>query len=275
MKKDLRFAIAVLFVCVFACGSPAAFAGVSGEADLNGMAGTTEERAIEIEEITVSNSSEFYGALASGRTVIMTPGQFSHNLPKPEALPGFGKWLFLDFSEKGYRLKVKGLKNLTIRGTATPDGMGTFTDMICYPDGDCVIYFEDCENLSVEYVAAGRPTGSEFAGGVFSFENCSGVTLKNLALYGGVSALKIDGTSGVSIKNSMIFSCVGTLADISHGTGVTFENCLFTGNIVEKLFVVDGASKDISVKNSNFKNNTIINETKGGENVNFDGCTFE
>jgi hypothetical protein len=231
------------------------------------------------EEITVrtGDSDSFFGALASGRTVVLPPGQYGHRLVHPERFAGYEKSFFIELSNRGYgyRFRIKGLKNLTIRGTATPDGNATLTDLICFPDGEFVLYFEDCENLSVEYVAAGRPTGAEKDGGVFAFENCKGVQLKHVELYGGVSAVKLNGASGVTMEDSKVFSCVGTIADITGGTDILFQNCAFTGNSGGRLFTVDAASRNVTARDSRFENNVFTVARTDGGNVAFENCEFD
>jgi hypothetical protein len=261
--------------------------------------------AYAADEIKVSTTLEFYEALGSDRTLVLGPGQY--NLTKLQSVPykhfdksgSGGGELNWDQVFDGYELRVKGVKNLTIRGTPTKEG-GTMTDLIVDPRYAFVIHFEDCEGIQIESVVAGHSEGGECEGGVYRFTNCSGVSLHKAEMYGcGTEGLKLDKSRGVSATESSIFSCTydimtvsGSenvvfencnfngnrefdLVNVERSDGLTFENCTFTNNFGEKMFSVDAGSKNVSVRNSSFEGNSMEEPIANSRNVAFMNCVFK
>ncbi|MDR1873900.1 MAG: right-handed parallel beta-helix repeat-containing protein [Synergistaceae bacterium] len=261
------------------------------------------ETSVHLQKI--SSTLEFYEALGSDRTLVFEPGQYNlTNLDIPskyfdKSRDGSDAKLFWDEVFDGYELRIKGMKNLTLRGTPTPEG-GTTTDLIVNPRYAFVIHFEDCENIRIESIVAGHSEDGECQGGVYRFTNCTGVTLDRAEMYGsGTEGLKLDNARDVSVTFSTIFDCTYDIMTVEGGgniafenckftgnrefdlvnvagvNGLTFDNCVFSGNRGGKMFVTDAGSKNVLVRNSRFEGNSMEEPIANARNVAFTNCEFD
>jgi hypothetical protein len=253
--------------------------------------------------ITVATADEFLAALGSDRTIILGPGVFNLSDLKSDLsdysgeLDGGGELIWDDVFD-GAELRLVGVKNLTIRGTAEPEGPAE-TELQVDPRYSFVAVFENCENIQIEVLIAGHSEGGECEGGVFRFVGCEGVTLDYAAMYGcGTEGLNLENTRRVSVTDSRIYDCsyyimtVSRCKDVSfkncafdgngefdlinvaRSDGLSFEDCWFSDNRGERMFNVDNNSKNVTVKKTLFEGNEMGEPIVNGRNVSFTNCQF-
>ena len=206
-------------------------------------------------EFSASTDDEFFDAIGSDRIVTLGTGQFAIGTRWPEGT-------------------FEGLNNFTLRGTPTGGG-GTMTDLTAYRARDPIIEFKNCQNLTIEYVVAGHMAGAEPGGAAFVFENCRNVVLKNVEMYQSDGALRLAGVTDFDAESCVVFDCEGTLVSVTGSKGVTFKNCVFSGNREDAIVGLDAASGVVIFTGTQFKGNKSGEPELNAGNVTYDGCSFE
>jgi len=251
--------------------------------------------AVAINTIKVSNAYDFLEALGSNRVIEMESGEYNLSEWDPYLVGGSTVILAegVSWSEKydGGELTLKGIKNLTIRGS----GEGRGSEIVVEPRYSFVMKFIECSDIVMEAFEAGHSKGGYCDGGVFGFENSSRITISYLGMYGcGTVGLELSNVSDMNVVNSRIFECTYHIMTVNGGKNITFRNCSFYDNQEFTLISVNGTG-NMSFTNCKFNNNrgemfavrkttvTVSNSTFSGNsdpnirhsnNVTFTDCAF-
>jgi hypothetical protein len=211
-------------------------------------------------EILVRSAEEFVAALGPDRTIILYGRLAGSEFDLTEAYltgatPGDGaRWVKVG---SGAELVLEGVENLTIRGDESGAGVSLVVGAR-RPESPCVLTFDGCENIRLEGFMAGHKSGWT-GGGVFSFGNCSGVTIERCDIHSADSGLNFIDVKDAAVSDSSISRCTVSNVVIRDSQEITFANCTF--------MPVRWESYEEDHLNSNF----FVGGSRG---VLFDKCTF-
>ena len=269
-----------------ALGKPVEWDGVSSSIYIG------ESIPQAITEITVSTAEELVAALGSNRRILLKEGVY--NLTKVS--PGYINNTGVSYREiyDGPELTLAGIHNLTIQGIGDKQ-----SEIIIEPRYAFVMHFRGCTNISIANIKAGHTDSGYCAGGVFEFENSSGIKIDNTLMYGcGTYGLSIQSVIDMKVTKSSIYECtygimrVLNSADISfkdcifrdntgfdmvgvgNTIGFTIDSCEFRGNISDTSYIsypmfLISQSENVVVKNTKFVNN-IADKLIDNDNIKFD-----
>ncbi|MBP5775291.1 MAG: right-handed parallel beta-helix repeat-containing protein [Clostridiales bacterium] len=174
-------------------------------------------------EITVKTVDEFLEAIGPDRTIILDGTNF-----KLTTATYYGKsetdyynWCS---TPDGPQLMIYRAKNLTIKAKNPDPAATVFEAVPRYAD---VLSFVSCDNLTVSGFTAGHTKGDgECGGGVLSFENCTGVKVEKMRLYGcGVNGVETNSCYDINIVNTEIYECSSEAGWFTQTNGIHFVDC--------------------------------------------------
>ena len=247
--------------------------------------------------IAVTSIDELIDAVAPGVTLLIPE---SGLLVTPEDFTfrdSGNDYVRLDWAVYNYTVVIQNVDGLTIRGQGPRPAPLTGSASDYY-----VLYFENCTNLTIENVSAGHLAESNCEGGVFHLDDCRGVTLRSVEMYGcGTEGLYLEDVVGLTVADSVIYDCSArlmtvedcrdltftntvfrdsgfyTLVDVNNSNQILFDGCQFNDNRSEEfysVFTVGGRSSGIAVRNCQFTGNTP-SRLSDSEAVTFRDCEFQ
>lgn len=305
MKKWISLLLCLtLLLSLTACGT-----GDSGETTVIATAvpaqtePTQAESAPEDGVYTVSTPDEFIDAIGSDRTIHVSGGTLDLSTARSYGKDTGNDKCAWEEEFDGYQLVIHDVKNLTITG----DGK-VATEIATQPRYAQVLYLRSCENVALSGFTAGHtPEAGSCVGGVVYLEGCTGVSIRDVGLYGcGVIGVHTQNCRDVTVANSDIYECSYQGVNFQDSTGIRVANCRFydlgkkedwgadavflLGNCSDVRVSdceiydnrVDSFISSTSVDQVVFRNNTFRdNELQGcalktfGNFVTLDGNTFE
>jgi hypothetical protein len=174
--------------------------------------------------IIVTTSDEFVDAIGPDRTIQLKGNVFNLTDISTE-LPG----VYFRFEDEydGRELVISGVNNLTITGIGNKP-----VKMVTNPVYGDVIFFENCNNISIENIEAGHePEKGGCTGGVFNFYNCTNIRLKKSILYGsGMEGITAELVNGLTAEYITIKGCSYSIMTLLDSKNMEFKNCIFTDN---------------------------------------------
>ena len=225
------------------------------------LQGKTPDITPKIKTLNISDEKDFLEALSSDTVIILKARQYqlskwdttSDNAMQfdESKLPKLQSGVSWQYGE----LKLKGIKNLTIRG----ENKEQKSELIVDPRDVFVMSFEACENVIIENISAGHSEGGFCDGGVFSFENSAGISINNTSMYGcGTEGLRISNTKDMTVTDSEIYECTYHIMTIRDSDNIAFQNCSFHHNKEYDLINVMG-SLGVSFSSCRIANNNGTN----------------
>ena len=209
------------------------------------------------QKITVNNVDEFFNALGSDRTIVLSSGEFDLSKAK-----GYGKtagqcYSWYDVFD-GYELQIKGVHNLQIMGQGQSK-----TRIVNQPRHANVLYFSDCKNIEIINLTAGHTAApGACEGGVLKFIDSQNLVIDNCTLYGcGTYGVEAYNCQRLLVNRTNIKECTYGALTISRCNNVRFNNgAVFDcgrKNVEYCCFVLFefNNSENCSVVNSNICNN--------------------
>ena len=206
--------LAVLFVAVCLLTNPAGKEGALAA----GETAPSEESDV----VAVTNIDELLAAIAPDTVIQLEAGTYNLTGASDYGINTGSGYYVWNESEDGYELELLGVENLTIRGS------GKYVTVLeTDPRFANVLRLRDCSNVTLEDFNAGhtKATG-ECSGGVVNLQNCSGVTMNRMGLYGcGIIGLQADQCREVALTDSDIYQCSVSAMAIQQCTDVSVSRC--------------------------------------------------
>ena len=253
--------------------------------------------------VVVTTLEEFTNALKPGATLIIPESGITF-FPD-ETWGSSNEYMEWDYIDYDLNPLIRNLSGLTLRGT--PNALGK---LLSTSETAFVLCFENCDNITIENISAGHEVPGHCSGGVFYFDGCKDITILGSELFGcGTEGLYLEDVNGFTMSDSVIYECTYSLSTIVDSRNVTFQNtvfrdtgsfghmfnisesqrvqfddCKFTDNFVQNnvefaaeqhysFFSMDEDSRDIEVKNSEFRGNHVPCLTDSYMLM-FDNCQF-
>ena len=183
-----------------------------------------EQKPVEASDdgmIHVSTVDELLASIAPGATIYLEDGVYS----LAEAT-GYGTYAGDTYywmpCYDGPGLVISGVRDLTI--TAGGPHRVTVTAEPRYAN---VLSFENCSGLTLKNITAGhtQEPGS-CSGGVLNFQSCSSSTVQDCSLYGcGILGVSGYSCSDLTVRYTEIHDCSDGAFDFTSCSGVTIERC--------------------------------------------------
>ncbi|MBW9158840.1 right-handed parallel beta-helix repeat-containing protein [Clostridium tagluense] len=253
------------------------------------------EKEIKNEVIEVSNAKELLENIGSNKTIKLKAGEYDLLAVKDLN----NKHIKFEKVFDGQQLVVSDISNLTIEGLKDAQ-----VKLLVNPRYANVLTFKNSNNINISNIIAGHyPDKGSCTGGVFFFDNCKNVDIKNSVLFGcGTEGINLNKVENFNFENSTIKECsydLMTLLDsknivfkdsnfydtvefnlinVSNTKGVIFDKCNIynnkaTGEFFPYLFNVDENS-NVLVKNCIIKDNKVKSLVSNKEAVIFENVEF-
>ena len=243
MKRNRCFVLLpVLALALLAgCGTETAQA----PAETSEVPGQTEPAAPEVieegvrgqEVITVTTAEELLEAIRPGAEIVIEPGCYDLS-PFVEQAMADGRQ-FRQAGEEYVRLRecfdgteivVCNADDLIIRGGSESPGD---TELVIEPRYATVFSFENCSDLTLFGLTMGHTEQGSCEGSVLRFSGCTGVELDKMDLYGcgvyGIEAL--DGSGDIHVRESEIRDCeYGPFSFEDTAGQLDFTDCALYGS---------------------------------------------
>ena len=203
----------------------------------------------EIVEITVSTAEELVSALGSNRRILLQEGVY--NLTDVD--PGYINNSSIQYAEiyDGPELHFNRVNNLTIQGVGEKQ-----SEIIIEPRYAFVMSFENCSNINISNIKAGHTDDGYCSGGVFSFENSSGIRIDDTLMYGcGSIGLALMRVTDMEVINSSIYECTYGIMNIAYSSDILFKDCIFRDNTGFEMVNV-GYTSGLTIDSCSFLRNT-------------------
>ena len=178
----------------------------------------------EIVEVTVSTAEELVAALGSNKKILLEEGVYNLTTVNPSYINNPS----VSYAESydGPELVLKGVHNLTIQGIGD-----THSEIIIQPRYAWVMSFQNSSNISIINIKAGHTQDGYCSGGVFSFENSSGIRIEDTLMYGcGTIGLNLMRVSDMRVINSSIYECTYGIMNVNYSSDIIFTDCIFRDN---------------------------------------------
>jgi len=250
----------------------------------------------EITEVTVSTAEELIAALGSNKRIFLEEGTYNLTAVSPSYINNPS--VYFQEIYDGPELQLDGIHNLTIQGIGNSP-----SEIVVEPRYSFVMNFINCSNISIESIKAGHTEGGYCTGGVFSFENSSGIQINDTQMYGcGTIGLSLLRVSDMKVTDSVIYECTYGIMYVGYSSDILFKDCVFrdnTGFIMVDIgqtngFTIDfcqflrnstdydfdpmfsiSQSENVVIKNSKFADNKIDILVEPDKSVFDDSNTFE
>lgn len=171
--------------------------------------------------VEVSTLDEFLGAIGPDTTVVLAEGTYDLDpaLDSRSEVSAYYSW---NRTNDGFQLQIRDVSNFHIVGAGK--GKTVFTTAPRYND---VLWFSDCENISVTGITAGHTIEPGYCtGGVLRFDFCQGVGVDSCGLYGcGIYGIIGSESRDLTVRDTEIYECSDGAVDLFHCDNASFENC--------------------------------------------------
>ena len=173
--------------------------------------------------VTVTNVDELLAAIGPDRTIILDGELF--DLSTASNYGGIGTDCYY-WAENydGPQLVIHDVNGLSIQAKNSESGATTLAAIPRYAD---VIYFRDCDNLFLGGFTAGHTKEpGACSGGVLRFEDCSGIMLEKMRLFGcGILGIQASRCTSLDILRTEIYECSQGAAQFFQTDGIRFVDC--------------------------------------------------
>ena len=173
--------------------------------------------------VTVNNVDDFLAAIGPDRTIILDGAMF--DLSEASSYGGIGTaYYYWQENPDGPGLVIHDLDGLTIQAQNSASGATTLAAIPRFAD---VLSFQNCSNLSLFGFTAGHTKEPGVcSGGVLRFQNCSGVRIEKMRLYGcGILGIQTSQCSSFDILRTEIYECSQGGGIFFQTDGINFSDC--------------------------------------------------
>lgn len=301
MKRLIAFLLAALLLT--GCGATTAEPTLSDE-ELEELFehAIAQAGAVEIQPVTVRTVDEFLNAICTGAEITLEPGDYDLATASNYCQDTGSPWYYWDTLGDKAQLVLTGVKDLIIHGSGKD-----VTNILTSPRYANVLKLQDCENVLLEGFTAGHTDGGECTGGVVALEDCQGIHMLELGLFGcGTIGVRAESCGDILLESSEIYECSYSGAYFSDTEGLSIRNCNFhdlgtkgegtqanqvfylyncksvsiTGCVAENNRVFElvtvSPGAGVELRNTTFSGNRVENVAFGGlpSGLILDGCTF-
>lgn len=184
------------------------------------------EKAAEVRpggEIAVTTVDEFLSAIGPDRTIVLDGEVFDLSTASSYGF-GAGEYYYWQESYDGPELVIQNADGLTIR-TAADDAKAT--TLAAIPRYANVLNFSDCEDLVLTGFTAGHTKEpGACSGGVLSFQNCGGIRIEGMRLYGcGILGIQASQCTSIDVRRTEIYECSQGAAQFFQCDGLNLLDC--------------------------------------------------
>lgn len=225
------------------------------DTDLEGLFGSIYSSASAAgprETVTVTTADEFLAAIGPDREIILDAPLI--DLSTASDYGGEDQpYYYWDDPYDGPQLVIHDVNNLTIRGKD-----GKHSNVIsAVPRYAQVLYFRNCNNLTVQDLTAGHTEEPGYCmGGVLEFESCGNVVVSGTGLYGcGTIGIQAMQCRNMTLQHNEIYDC-------SYG-GILLSTC-------RKVDMTDNTFRDLGKEYGEAYVYNVIDSA----DVTFDGSTL-
>ncbi len=174
-------------------------------------------------KIVVSTVDDFLNAIGPDRIIVLDGELFDLASAASYGSLGGEYWYWQECYD-GPELVIENVSGLSIFSSAED---AKDTALSAAPRYANVLSFRNCENISLAGFTAGhtKEPGS-CAGGVLYFDNCHGVKMEKMRLYGcGVLGIQASGCSSLALLRTEIYECSQGAGRFNLTDGITFNGC--------------------------------------------------
>ena len=184
------------------------------------------EKAAEVRpggEIAVTTVDEFLSAIGPDRTIVLDGEVFDLSTASSYGF-GAGEYYYWQESYDGPELVIQNADGLTIRAAADDAKATTLAAIPRYAN---VLNFSDCEDLVLTGFTAGHTKEpGACSGGVLSFQNCGGIRIEGMRLYGcGILGIQASQCTSIDVRRTEIYECSQGAAQFFQCDGLNLLDC--------------------------------------------------
>ena len=205
--------------------------------------------------VRVESSIQFINSIASNRVIYLTPSKYELSGMDKSNVVDSAAATHVEFGEDG-SIIIKGVKNLEIFGAGNEPKDVTLSS---YLRSAYVLAFYGCANVEIINLTAEHSDQGidEYEGGIWSFNQCSRMTVSNNKLRKGKVGIRASRCKEITVKDSKIDHCSNGIVELIDSWTIRFGNCTFSENIGCSSFWYMTGCMDVLVENSVFEENTF------------------
>lgn len=173
--------------------------------------------------IAVTSVDDFLAAIGPDRTIILDGAMF--DLSAASNYGGIGTaYYYWQENPDGPGLVIHDVNGLSIQAQNSASGATTLAAIPRFAD---VLSFQNCNTLSLFGFTAGHTKEPGVcSGGVLNFQNCHGVRIEKMRLYGcGILGIQTSQCSSFNILRTDIYECSQGGGIFFQTDGINFSDC--------------------------------------------------
>lgn len=175
----------------------------------------------------VSDRESFLAAIGPDRTIVIEQGakivlSILEDFPEPPEFPHVS-W---NPSFDGSSLVIQNLNDLIITGEGSRE-----SSLMAEPRYVFVLEFQNCTGVTLRNLQLGHTTGGYCDSGVLGMSGCSDLTVDDCLLYGcGTEGLTVSTSQGLVVTSSDIVECTYGIMTCRDSEDLLFQDCVFRDN---------------------------------------------
>ena len=173
--------------------------------------------------IAVTSVDDFLAAIGPDRTIILDGAMF--DLSEASSYGGIGTaYYYWQENPDGPGLVIHDVNGLSVQAQNSASGATTLAAIPRFAD---VLSFQNCNTLSLFGFTAGHTKEPGVcSGGVLRFQNCHGVRIEKMRLYGcGILGIQTSQCSSFDILRTEIYECSQGGGIFFQTDGINFSDC--------------------------------------------------
>ncbi|MGH4121348.1 MAG: right-handed parallel beta-helix repeat-containing protein [Clostridium sp.] len=213
---------------------------------------TVVKKIVEPEVIEVSNAKDLLENIGPNKTIKLKTGEYDLLAVKDLN----NKYLKFEKVFDGQQLVISDISNLTIEGLKDAE-----VKLLVNPRYANVLTFKNSDNINISNIIAGHyPDKGSCTGGVFFFDNCKNIDIKNSVLFGcGTEGINLNKVENFNFVNSTIKECSYDLMNLIDSKNIVFKDSNFYDTMEYNLINVSN-TKDVIFDKCNIYNNKSTDE---------------
>ena len=245
-------------------------------------------------QVYASDAAGLMSLIGPGREIHLAPGVYDLTEWVEQIMTTDGQdtgnpYVSLSLVNDGYEIVIRGVRNMSIN----TDGFLTAgtVELVVEPRYANVLTFVDCDQIVLSGMTMGHtPDRGYCTGAVLCFRECGRVALSEMDLYGcGTYGITGDRVESIQTVDSVIRDCSYGILDLYsvkdagfgdcvfygcdgfdmlylHGSGLTFQSCIFTDNHWNEInshFLSMDQYSDVTFRSCTFDRPTYFDLTGG------------